>query len=92
MSRSLSNLSEKIASSVKASRVNFGATDIHEKYGLHYFDKPSEEEEEVEDDELGVNSCSADCCDRDCECDDCLRCTDAGTVGEDSMVFHAAAG
>gem|GEM_PF-2906941 len=64
------------------------------------FGRPiNEEEDEFEgddddDDERypGGSSCSADCCDRDCECDDCLRCSEAGGAEEDTLIFRAAAG
>lgn len=59
------------------------------KYGFHYFDKPSEglkgadeDEDDEEEDEFEMRSCTNDCCDEDCECDDCLRCS-ANSVGMD---------
>ena len=60
----------------------------NEKHGLHYFDRPpelSEQDEEEEEageedpDSFDMHSCSSTCCDRDCECDDCLRCSNVGT-------------
>lgn len=69
-----------------------------EKYGFHYFDKSSggrdekEEEDAGELGEFGVNSCSPDCCDRDCECDDCLRCSESAFADEESLIFQGAAG
>ena len=69
-----------------------------EKYGFHYFDRPEEDGEEEDDGDLGgdgfeARSCPANCCDKDCECDDCLRCSEAAfSDEEDSLVFHAAAG
>lgn len=55
-------------------------------YGLRYFDKP---EEEYEDDELIVDyeekSCPGNCCDRDCECDDCERCSVKSVTGSDNV-------
>ncbi|MGI0091823.1 MAG: hypothetical protein ACREBS_08945 [Nitrososphaerales archaeon] len=64
-------------------------TDPQNPYGLKYFDKPAhyneEEEKEGEDDELeeyDVKSCPSNCCDHDCECDDCIRCSNNGLAGE----------
>ena len=67
------------------------------KYGSQHFDKPSnptEEEEEGEDvDMFELHSCSTNCCDKDCECDDCLRCSNSGFVEEgESLVLRGVAG
>ena len=73
--------------------------DFHGKFGSERIDRNilEEEEEESQDPEgeesfPGGRSCSADCCDRDCECDDCLRCSEAGVNEEDTLVYRAAAG
>ncbi len=75
--------------------------DEENKYGFHYFDKPArdiggqDEDDDEEDDEFDVKSCAGDCCDEDCECDDCLRCS-ANSVQredeEDYSQYPAAAG
>ncbi len=69
------------------------------KYGFHYFDRPvsfdSEDDEEMsEDDAFDQRSCSPSCCDRDCDCDDCVRCSNTGLFGEDadSVIFQGVAG
>jgi hypothetical protein len=69
------------------------------KYGFHYFDKPSdpaeeEAEGEEEEDAFELHSCSPSCCDRDCECDDCVRCSNAGLGAEEgeSVVLRGVAG
>lgn len=72
--------------------------DFHGKFGserIHrnILGEEEEESEEQDGDESypGGRSCSADCCDGDCECDDCLRCSE-GMNEEDTLVFRAAAG
>ena len=59
------------------------------RYGFHYFDKPNQGTEETEDeedegheDEFDLQSCAGDCCDLDCECDDCMRCSNNGVKSE----------
>lgn len=49
--------------------------------------------EDDDEDEYGENSCPSGCCDHDCECDDCLRCSNNGVIDTDSYVddFAAAA-
>jgi hypothetical protein len=73
--------------------------DEENKYGFHYFDKPSRdltgEDDDDEDDEFDVKSCAGDCCDEDCECDDCLRCSANSVRGDeedDYSQYPAAAG
>jgi len=70
------------------------AGEADKKYGFRYFDKPprpDEDEEELEEaDEFDLHSCSKNCCDNDCECDDCVRCSTMGVESpEDSN--HAVA-
>ena len=61
-------------------------------YGLRYFDKPVDyDEEEDEGEEYEERSCGASCCDKDCECDDCLRCSDTGLKDIDSYPENAVA-
>jgi len=67
------------------------------KYGFQHFDKPSnptEEEDEEEDvDVFELHSCPTNCCDKDCECDDCLRCSNSGFGEEgESVVLRGVAG
>ena len=89
------NAEEKLLAAYWKSLVNEGAD--NGKYGFHYFDKPSDQEEEDESedpDAFDLDSCSANCCDRDCECDDCVRCSNIG-VGEgegESIVPQGVAG
>lgn len=66
------------------------------KYGFQYFDKPLTDQEEdlEEDDDEGyeMHACPPDCCDKDCECDDCARCSEADLTESDSYdVIPAAA-
>jgi len=74
------------ASVESSSPERWAASDIcyrfeQSKYGLQYFDKPlNDQEEDLEDDsneEYEMHACPADCCDKDCECDDCARCATA---------------
>ena len=70
-----------------------------QSYSFRYFDKPNEGEEhdsDSEDDEDGefdLDSCAKDCCDHDCECDDCLRCSakEVRTDEDDYLDLPAAA-
>jgi hypothetical protein len=64
-----------------------------EKFGFQYFDRPLEPDEDEEDDEFELRSCAADCCDDDCECDDCTRCSELGLEDPESRddVYAAAA-
>ena len=67
---------------------------VDNKYGLRYFDKtPTESEDEYEDDEdeYEERSCSANCCDIDCECDDCQRCSDMGLKDAESYEISVSA-
>lgn len=76
----------------------FSASDSEEesRYGLRYLDKTAtgSEEESVEneaDEEYDEKSCASNCCDMDCECDDCLRCSDTDLKGADIYEVAAAA-
>jgi hypothetical protein len=67
------------------------------KYGLHYFDKPGqgldeqEEEDDLQGDEFDLQACERDCCDIDCECDDCQRCSTNGLRTDDDPTYYGAA-
>jgi hypothetical protein len=53
-----------------------GMSTTRSPYGFNFFDRPTDFlEEEEDEDEYGENSCPSGCCDHDCECDDCLRCS-----------------
>ena len=76
----------------------FSASENEEesKYGLRYFDKTpaGAEDESVDaevDEEYDQKSCASDCCDKDCECDDCLRCSDTDLKDTDIYEVSAAA-
>lgn len=73
--------------------LTFRASDSQEKYGFRYFDKPIDYDEDEEDDaeDFEEKTCSASCCDKDCECDDCLRCANEGTIEHDSYANNAVA-
>jgi hypothetical protein len=72
--------------------VSLGVSLEKTPYGFHFFDKPpNTKDEERDEDEYGENSCPAGCCDHDCECDDCLRCSDNGMIDMDSFEDDAAA-
>ena len=63
-------------------------------YGLRYFDKPTLSEEEADeemDEEFELASCAIDCCDDDCECDDCLRCSKNGSEEDYTSYPRASA-
>jgi len=69
------------------------------KYESNYFDKPSdhsdENDETGEDDDVDafdVRSCSPACCDTDCECDDCVRCSNSGLGEGELIASHGDAG
>jgi hypothetical protein len=53
-------------------------------YGFKFFDRPPLDVVEDDEDEYGESSCPTGCCDHDCECDDCIRCTANGLVEPDS--------
>jgi hypothetical protein len=90
------NAEEKLLLAYWKSLIKEGAE--QGKHGFQYFDKPSdpteEEEDEEEDDAFELHSCSPNCCDRDCECDDCVRCSKAGLGAEEggSVVLRGVAG
>ena len=68
-------------------------SDSHNPYGFKYFDRPGDyrdEDEEAEPDDLVDKSCPGNCCDHDCECDDCARCSQNSLDNEESY-FEAAA-
>ena len=68
-------------------------SDPHNTYGLQYFDKLADygedDEEELELDGFD-KSCPGNCCDHDCECDDCVRCSRNSQMKEDSTDAVAA--
>ena len=67
-------------------------SDTQNPYGFKYFDKPPDYEEEEEDfEEYGSKSCSGNCCDHDCECDDCARCSQNSQDKEETFYEAAAA-
>ena len=68
------------------------AAEPRETYGFRYFDKPVDYDDEDDDrEEYEEKSCGATCCDNDCECDDCLRCSDTGLLDVDSYTHEAVA-
>lgn len=58
-------------------------------YGFKYFDRPTDYEEEGEE-EYESPTCPDNCCDSDCECDDCDRCSMNGTHELESLYEPAA--
>jgi len=61
---------------------------------VDYDKQPSEDdsgEQDSDNDEYGERSCPKSCCDHDCECDDCIRCADAGLIESDSIVDNQIA-
>jgi len=86
------NAEEKLLAAYSKSLIKEGAE--QGKYGFQYFDKPDlaeeEDEGEEETDAFDLHSCSPSCCDRDCECDDCVRCSNSGEEGE--SVLRGVAG
>ena len=91
-SENRSNLCNSLQASSKQDNLIFRASTPGETYGFRYFDKPIDyDEEDEEEDEYEEKSCGAACCDRDCECDDCLRCSDTGLREIDSYAHDAAA-
>jgi hypothetical protein len=63
-------------------------------YGLKYFDRPGsykEDEEETGHEDFVDKSCPGNCCDSDCECDDCARCSQNSLDKEESYLDAAAA-
>ncbi len=69
-------------------------SDSHNPYGFKYFDRPGdyreEDEEEAELDDFVDKSCPGNCCDHDCECDDCARCS-RNSLDKEESYFDAAA-
>ena len=71
------------------------------KFGHHYYDKPNkgiygqDDDDDQEDDgadgAFDMQACENDCCDLDCECDDCLRCSANGMQTDDGSEFYGAA-
>ncbi len=66
-----------------------------DKYGHTHFDKPLTEDQQIEEegddsDEYGLDLCSKNCCDEDCECDDCVRCALTGQDSDSYGSIHAA--
>ena len=68
-----------------------GTSPVLNPYGFKFFDRPADYEEEGDEDEYGENSCSGGCCDHDCKCDDCLRCSNDGLMEPDSYADEPAA-
>ncbi len=64
-------------------------------YGFKYFDKTTdykeEDDEEIELEDYEEKSCPGNCCDRDCECDDCTRCSQNDSTDSESYYRAAAA-
>ena len=61
-------------------------------YGLQFFDPdPDEGDIQEEDDEYEAQACPRNCCDTDCECDDCLRCSLEAMKDEEELVVGASA-
>jgi hypothetical protein len=59
-------------------------------YGFKYFDRMNEyEDEEESDEDYEAKSCPGNCCDQDCECDDCERCS---LHGNEEESYSGAAG
>ena len=72
--------------------LTFTANDSHNPYGFQYFDKSLDiNEEEEEEEEFDMKSCASNCCDDDCECDDCARCSKTGLLGPESFISNASA-
>jgi hypothetical protein len=79
-----------MSNSEEISRMYFEASQSRENYGFRFFDKPTDYGEDEEEREgFDEKSCSPSCCDPDCECDDCMRCSEA--VEPDSFYGQAAA-
>jgi hypothetical protein len=57
---------------------------VQNPYGFNFLPPFGYNQEEEDEDEYGENSCPNGCCDHDCECDDCLRCSNNGLVEPDS--------
>ena len=79
-------------------------SDFGSQFGFRYFDKSldysGEEDDDDEDngqfDEFDPKACASNCCDEDCECDDCVRCSKNGLNNNnnyelDSYTVHASA-
>jgi hypothetical protein len=70
-----------LGSRTKHPLISINMADEENRYGFQYFDKPvrgpigQDEDDDEQDEEFDVKSCAGDCCDEDCECDDCLRCS-----------------
>ena len=62
---------------------------VQNPYGFKFFDRPTDYSNDDEDND--DDSCPAGCCDRDCECDDCLRCSNNGLLEPDSYSDEPAA-
>jgi hypothetical protein len=56
-------------------------------------DENIEDDEEQYDDGYEPESCEDSCCDKDCECDDCLRCANnsLNPYDENSMTIQGTA-
>ena len=65
-------------------------TEPQNLYGFKYFDKLNDYNEEDDEEEDESASCPTNCCDHDCECDDCERCSMNGTTEPESL-YEAAA-
>jgi len=69
-------------------------SDSQNPYGFKYFDRPTdfieEGEEESRLEEYEEKSCPGNCCDHDCECDDCIRCSQ-NSLDKEETYYEAAA-
>lgn len=59
-------------------------------YGFRYFDRRVDFKDDDQE-EYESASCPANCCDNECECDDCERCSINGTVEPEALFEGAAA-
>ena len=91
------NAEEKLLEAYWKSLIKKGAE--QGRYGFQHFDKSSdltkEEDENLEDDDaFELHSCPPNCCDGDCDCDDCVRCSNAGlgAKAEESVFLRGVAG
>jgi hypothetical protein len=65
-------------------------TEPQNQYGFKYFDKSPDYNEDEDYEEYEFPSCPSNCCDGDCECDDCERCSMNGTTEPDSLYVAAS--
>ena len=65
-------------------------TEPQNQYGFRYYDRPPDYKEDEDYDEYEAPSCPSNCCDGDCECDDCERCSMNGITEPDSLYAAAS--